>query len=587
MVKRYVNRNERKLSKEFKGNVVETLPESHAIIKVNGTDYLKMSKEDLIKIIEYLKSHTKFGLVWDWEKTKEQFEIDITKYIPILQECLQYDIITNVNKIINILIEGDNYHALSSLLYSHSGKIDVIYIDPPYNRGVTGKGSSDFKYNDNYVDSEDTYRHSKWLSFMSKRLKLAKELLSDDGVMFISIDDNEYAQLKMLSTSIFGERNVDTMIWRKSGEGRDGKMKNTTTFRKDHEYIIVIYKNNLSLNKLLEKPIFKSKVSNPDNDIRGNWFSGSISRTEKDSNQLHENFYSVKSPNGIIITRQFDVSKKEFLELDKDNKIYWGKDGKSIPRVKIFPDQPKYVTPYSLLLNKGTTSDGKNELKKMFGKEVFDTPKPIYLLKTLIQIASNKNSIILDFFAGSGSTGHAVLELNEEDGGKRQFILCTNNENNICKDVTYQRIKKVIMGYKDSDGSDIGGVGGNLKYYKTDFVEKSLSKDISKDNLINKCNEMICIKENVFNKIKSGKNCNIYKNGDKHLIIYHGYGLDDESLTPLKKELNKLNGEKILYCFTLDPNGIDINNIKDFGNVRIESVPQKILDIYESVYRGV
>ncbi len=350
----------------------------------------------------------------------------------------------------NMLIVGDNLDALKLLQESYLGKIKMIYIDPPYNTG------HDFVYHDNFtvkksdyeddttdsegnkVISEDEFTanfksngrfHSDWLSMMYPRLKLARNLLADDGVIFVSIDDNEQANLKKLCDEVFFDENVDIMIWRKSGVGRDGKMKNTTTFRKDHEYIAVCFRNNQILNKIKEKPNFTNEYANPDNDPRGPWLSGSLSRSDVASNPNHRNYYEVTSPSGVKIKRQFEVSQDEFLKLDADKRISWGKGGNSVPRLKIFINEEREITPYSLLLDKGTTTDGTKEVSKILGIDAAEIrPKPELLIRTLSQIGTSEGSIILDFFAGSGTTGHAVMDLNAEDGGNRKYILVQLDE---------------------------------------------------------------------------------------------------------------------------------------------------------------
>lgn len=295
-------------------------------------DYSKLEKEELLKIIEKLKSRKKYGLVWDEERTKEKFEKESENALPVLKEVKSKEIKTDPTKPTNILIEGDNYHALSVLNYTHQGKVDVIYIDPPYNTG-----NKDFVYNDNYVDKEDTYRHSKWLSFMSKRLRLAKNLLKDDGVMFISIDDNEYAQLKLICDELFGEDNLETIIWHKVTDD-SGRLKITYRVRREHEYILVCYKNKdqVFFKKFLSDRNYKNEYTNPDNDPRGPYKQGIISTTEAKSKATGKNYYSVKTPSGKIITRQWRFPKEEFERLDKDNRIYYGKDGSSIPSEKVF-----------------------------------------------------------------------------------------------------------------------------------------------------------------------------------------------------------------------------------------------------------
>lgn len=436
-------------------------------------NFEEMTKEDLLIYIKSLNEDRtgKYGIVWDREKEPEKIVVDCNKHIPILSEINKYDILINEDNQTNILIEGDNFHSLSVLNYTHHGRIDVIYIDPPYN--TTNK---DFIYNDKYVDPEDGYRHSKWLNFMDKRLKLAKELLSENGVMYISIDDNEFIQLKMLCNSIFGEPNTDVMIWRKSGVGRDGKMKNTTTFRKDHEYIIVCYNGERILNKIYELPNFINKYPNPDKDPRGPYKAGSISRTVQASNPNHKNYYTVTSPSGKQFTRQFDIPKEEFDYLNNDilmnedgknvSRIYWGKNDDAVPAIKTFIYEYRNITPYSMLLNKGTTTDGTKELNKILGGDYSAMrPKPSSLIKTLIQLASKKDSIVLDFFAGTGTTGQAVLELNKEDNGNRTFILCTNNE-------VDEKIQNKFMKENKLSIEDFIKIKGSKKNKKWNKVEE-------------------------------------------------------------------------------------------------------------------
>jgi len=374
--------------------------------KENEKLEIEKLKAEVERLKKELKKRKKYGLVWE-DKPEEVVEMCKEK-LPVLKEVKNKEIITDKDKPVNLLIEGDNYHALSVLNYTHAGKVDVIYIDPPYNTG-----NKDFIFNDRYVDREDAYRHSKWLSFMEKRLKLAKNLLKDTGVIFISIDDNEVAQLKLLMDKIFNNL-TDMIIWRKSGESRWGKMKNVTTFRKDHEYIVVAYASNkVQFNKMLEKPNFVYQYSNPDNDPRGPYKAGSISRKESASNPKHPNYYTVTSPSGRKITRQWDISKEEFEKLNKDKRLYWGKEGDNIPAIKIFLNEERFVTPYSVFLTKGTTTEGKEELRNIFNikegqADVFQNPKPVSLIKTLIQLTTKHTSIILDFMAGTGTTGDVV-----------------------------------------------------------------------------------------------------------------------------------------------------------------------------------
>jgi adenine-specific DNA-methyltransferase len=543
-------------------------------------NYKDLSKEELIEKIEKLESRKKYGLIWDEEKTKEKFEKDAENALPVLKEVKGKEIKTDDESPANILIEGDNYHALSVLNFTHQNKIDVIYIDPPYNRG------GDFKYNDKYVEKDDAYKHSKWLTFLSKRLRLAKKLLADNGVMFISIDDSEQAQLKLLLNEIFGEDNVDIMIWRKSGYGRDGKMKNTTTFRKDHEYILVCYKYEKKLNKINELPDFQGDYSNPDNDPRGPWLSGSISRADYASKSDHAFFYTVSSPSGKKISRQFEISKEDFDELNKNERISWGKKGDAVPRLKIFLSEERSITPYSILLTKGTTTEGTKEVSQILEKDCSKMrPKPIGLIKTLIQLADKgKDLTVLDFFAGTGTTGHALLNYALDTKEKEvKFILCTNDDEGICTEFCYPRTYRVMKtGYKNKDGQKIKPLGGNLKYFKTAFVKNSISRDEMKIKITEQCTEMLCLREGIFDEVKNLKSYKIFQQSNKIMAVY--YSLEKDKLDSLKKSLDKIEGEKILYCFTLDYLGLDKSDFVGWDDVILEPIPQKILDVYKDIY---
>jgi len=540
--------------------------------------------EKLKRQVKALKSKKKYGLVWEEGKEPEQIVLDCQYKIPILKGVSTKKIITDKKKPMNILIEGDNYHALSVLNYTHKGVFDVIYIDPPYN---TGK-KDEWRYNDKYVDENDVYRHSKWLSFMNNRLKLVKYLLSKNGIMFISINDIELAQLKLLCEEIFGEKNVEIMIWYKipeEGTAGQGKMKITHRFRLDHEYILVCYKNKdaLKFNKPLRIKKVKNDYGNPDNDPRGDWMSCEICKSEAKSNPQGKNYYSIKTPSERIIKRQWHISHKEFLELDKDKRIYWG-SGKSIPRLKKFLNEPKSITPSSIISNISQT-EANNELKELFGKKEFDNPKPVNLIKWLLEISSKKDSFVLDFFAGSGTTGHAVLDLNKEDGGNRKFILCTNNENNICTEVCYPRIKKVIKGYKNLKGKQVEGLGGNLRYFKTELLDVdhiSHVSDEQKIKLTYKAGEMIALREDTFEEVEKNEWWQIFKNGTKYTAIY--FKEDKSRLNELVKKLGKFIEKVTLYIFSWGKNEYK-NEFTEYKKIKVDDIPEPIIDVYKEVNR--
>lgn len=369
----------------------------------------------------------------------------------------------------NLIIEGDNLPALKSLLAEYSGSIDCIYIDPPYNTG-----QENWVYNDNVnsplvkdwigkvVGSEDLTRHDKWLTMMTPRLKLLYELMSERGVMFISIDEHEVGSLTLLLKEIFEDNCLDYLIWRKTG--KQSNTKRIDRVKTTHEYIIVVYKNKLStkLNKIKLLPKWANKYTNPDNDPRGVYKQGIISNKEEKSNPEKPNYYTVKTPTGVEYTREWYISKKEFDRLNEDNRIFYPRGGDGVPALKIFEEEEQEYYLDSIMDRCGTFTKAKKEIEYFFGdKDIFDTPKPTKLIREIIRTATNQKSLVLDAFAGSGTTAQAVLELNEEDEGNRKFILIQMPENsekepkkNIARDITRERVVKVIE--KKLKNKDIG-----------------------------------------------------------------------------------------------------------------------------------
>ena len=319
----------------------------------------------------------------------------------------------------HILIEGDNYPVLYNLQPFFQEKINIIYIDPPYNTGNA------FTYNDDFSNNEG--RHDSWLSFMNRRLILARDLLAKTGVIFIAIDQSELYVLKLLCDRIFGEENfVNDFMW------LHGKGKKDTWSRTLQQHTLCYARDKKHLKPFEEFQETQWATKNIDNDPRGNWFSGSISFSESRSNPNHKNYFTITSPGGKKWTRQWQVSQSEMENLIKEDKIFWGyaPEYKSVPRKKIFNNEKTKVIPRNIIDCVESTRSAQKHLDELLGeKGVFDNPKPVDLIAHLLEITNmGKDSLVLDFFAGSGTTFEAVCELNARDGGNRRCILVQKDE---------------------------------------------------------------------------------------------------------------------------------------------------------------
>ena len=343
----------------------------------------------------------------------------------------------------HLLIEGDNFPVLKKLaeMKQFAGKINLIYIDPPYNTG------NDFTYNDDFASDGDS--HSRWLSFMQRRLAAARPLLAETGCIFIAIDQSELYTLKLLCDQIFGEENfVNDFMW------LHGKGKKDTWSRTLQQHTLCYARNKKKLPAFREVESTSWATKNADNDPRGNWFSGSISFTEQRSNPNHKNFYSITSPGGKVWTRQWQTDQAHMQELIADNRIFWGTAPAydKVPRVKIFNEDTTEVIPRNIIDCTESTRAAQRHLDELLGeKGAFDNPKPVSLIKHLIQITRQPtDALILDFFAGSGTTFEAVCELNQQEGASRRCILVQKDENGI-SEICRQRCEKVRTAFGTPD----------------------------------------------------------------------------------------------------------------------------------------
>ena len=586
-------------------------------------DYSHYEKEELIEKIRQLEDSKKYGLVWEDkpEKVVKQCQTEL----PVLEEIKDKEITTDKDKPTNILIEGDNYHALSVLNYTHAGKIDVIYIDPPYNTG-----SKDFIYNDNFVEKEDTYRHSKWLAFMDKRLKLAKNLLSDQGMIAVSIDDNEMPRLTMLIEKIFDEKNVKT-ICVKMSESTGVKMASVVKngrIPKLKEYLIVAKKGgikNLFLEKLPKEKWddeYKTIITNATEDqvnavreIRDNedrtkedikkcneiikdWKYISLSKYFEDNSIIQKQQESFKYNNAWRIVQVVtltggakDMAVKEkgsfkkipsfFGIVTPQRKMYLIKGEfnheSDLPRCKLlFADDYLTVHLGDFWFDIKTTG-----LDNEGGVDFKNGKKPLKLIERIINMKRNTSITVLDFFAGSGTTGEATLELNRADNGQRKFILCTYNRENgsdikIIDSYCYPRLKNVIKGYNSKKA-----LGGNLKYFKTNFVPKTAISDDTKYELVNRSTEMICLREDTFDKVLDKKYIKIFEKKDQYTaILFHLEDFED-----FKKELQKLDKPIHIYVFSLtnDTYEDDFKDIKQ--KFDLCPIPESILEVYRKIFK--
>jgi adenine-specific DNA-methyltransferase len=439
-------------------------------------NYDEYSRDELIRELRLRDRRPRFGLVW------ERKEIEHEKAVNDDFVTLDFDpaLSCGVAPYRNLIIEGDNFDALRYLRMTHAGKVKCIYIDPPYNTG-----NRDFIYNDRFVEKDDTYRHSKWLEFMNRRLLLARDLLAEDGVIFVSIDDNEVFNLGLLMNGTFGENNfVATNIWQK----RYSASNDHKSIAPMHEYVFVYQASTAWNRNLLPRGEEKEKQYRLKDD-KG-IFRPDNYTCNKSADERPNLYYPIIQPNtGEEIwpktTAAWRYSKERHEQNVRDDLIYWGKDGVGkVPAFKRYRHLLKNgdgVIPNTWWTfdEVGHTDGAKKELLDILAEHAtaFSTPKPTQLIERILRIATEPNDIVLDFFAGSGTTAHAVMKLNGEDGGNRRFILVSNTEatesepdKNLCRDVCAERVRRVSQGYTNKNGKAIAGLGGNFSYLRTNRI---------------------------------------------------------------------------------------------------------------------
>jgi len=593
-------------------------------------DLEKLQKEiqKLKKENADLKKKKKFGLVWE-EREREQ-DIDDGEYYPYLVKKGDDFGIENGDSNKNLLIEGDNYHALQILQYTHKNKIDVIYIDPPYNTGTKDEktGKTDFKYNDDYIDKEDGYRHSKWLSFMNKRLILAKELLTKDGVLFISIDDNEYARLYLLLQNYFLESKLKTIVVKMS-EVSGLKMASVAklgTIPKLKEYIIIAKKDNLQnlyidkipkeswddeYNIFLENFTKKDKklidtISQQDDittdDIKKvdkiveNIDMTSVSKklkdlkiTAKDKEQwLFDNSYRIARTTASSSVHRLAIEKKEY----NNNNLFFVKSARGLlyfvkstfsedskkPRVQMIFAEDNLTQHLGDFWSdiKTTGLDGEGGVSFKNGK------KPLKLLKRLIGSIKKDNLTVLDFFAGSGSTGHAVMDIEQNSDCNYTYILCTNNENNIAEGITHERLKK---------SNEKHNYNSNLEYLKLEtlkYDDKRHSELDIKDFMVDKLIEILKVKEMCFSLEKISNFLYRFNKENKDVYILSNiYSMGKKDYEDAKKLLEQSSKGIInIYVLALQNHAHYENKLSNINKqIIFEPLPENFLKLLRKIQR--
>lgn len=590
------------------------------------------SREELIEEIKSLKKQKKFGLVW--EDKPEKVVKDCETKLPVVKEVEEKAIENAPGEPTNIIIEGDNYHALSVLNYTHAGKVDVIYIDPPYNTE-----NREFIYNDCRVDAEDSFRHSKWLSFMKKRLELARNLLKDSGVIFVSIDEHEYATLKLLMDEVFCEsflanitwdkrnpkgnsntissvteyilcyannkecieelktvkENADVMMWKakqlyqKCGKSvvpeciiesiKLGANINKNDFAKQYE----LKDANRDFNKWLKvMPFSEGEKAYKNIDEKGDLYRPVSMAAPKDSKNKYSLIHPVTGKACPVPKTGWRNKKDTMDKLLENNEIIFGVDEKTIPNRKYLLKDYRYQTLSDLFAYAG---NGIDDLISVVPGASFDNPKPLFIINKIIRAYCKSDAVILDFFAGSGTTGQSVMELNKEDGGHRQFILVTNNENQIAEKVTYPRIETVITGIRPDGTKYSDGIPANLRYFKTDFVEKGKTTDDTREALITECCDMIRIRENAFEHVASTPEYRFYKN-DK---IFVPIIFDQFAIAETWEKVEELNKDKLpVHCYNFSYNR-HANEEEIPEDTELEwtacSIPETVLEVYRKIFR--
>lgn len=587
------------------------------IRKIKDIDAL--TNEEKSELIELINTQKRYGLVW--EDKPEEVEEELREKLPVLVEVKERAILAEnlpddapeekTGELFeeelekpkapnHILIEGDNLHALTVLNYTHAGKIDVIYIDPPYNTGA-----KDWKYNNDYVDKEDAFKHSKWISFIHKRLNLARGLLTEGGIIICAIDHNELFPLGVLMDEIFSEENrlgIVTVVHKPEGRNQE------KFFGTSNEFALFYAKNKSQseFNQIAIDDDIAEKFT--ENDERGKYRLKNFIRTADGKYATKEakpNFYypiyvskdlqniSLQNDNNLIpvypiiksgIQRTWKTLPNTFLDNLNEGKITAKKEENNIIIYeKLYEAQ--VIKTHWIKKEYHAYHFGTKVIDGILGEKKFNFPKSIHLIEDILKLISKSNSIILDFFAGSGTTLHASMQLNKEDGGSRQCILVTNNENKIAEEVCYERNKRVIQGYTKPNGDKVAGLkNNNFRYYKTDYVGRDKTAK-NRRKLTELATDMLCIKEDCYKSITNEElritkgNIKLFENDSIFMMII----LDEDYIEQSIEIIRGLEKKVKVYIFSPGqyPFTDDFEEVLD--KVELCALPEAIYKAYKSI----
>jgi len=560
-----------------------------------------------------LRRRPRLGLVW--EDQREQVEEQMATHLPVLVADPSRNVGDTARP--HLLIEGDNLHALACLQYTHAGAVDVVYIDPPYN---TGK---EFRYNDRLVGEDDEWRHSKWLSFMDRRLRLAHSLLKDTGVVLISIDDHEQAHLKLLCDQVFGPTNfVAQLVWQ-------GGRKNDSRFVSiGHDYVLVYAR---SKQALLDNDVrWRERKEGFDEILAAGrrcwaqsshdataatallkaWFkalpAGHPARAHKHYNHICDRTGKVFFPADISWPGgggpTYDVlhpktgnpvakpsrgwvysTPERMAEMVAVGRVLFGADESKVPTRKSYLEEIDSQVPNGFFERDRRAAN--KELAAIIGKGRFQFPKNVDVLARWLKIVASPDAVVLDFFAGSGSTGHAVTALNAADGGTRQAILVTNNENDICTTVTHPRMKAVLTG-EWADGKH-DPLPGALRYYRCEFVPVSRNRDVMLRRLAGHAADLIAIRENTHDTITAEKGrYTVLAGGERAVVVWCDWTTDGLEQLLEQTAQSAAPGEQVLYLFSFDAIP-DPDVVAAHPDWRVEALPEPIRAALERAHRKV